>query len=97
MSSDHDGRSRGGSLEDIRVEDVEVENTTAHVLRQVKNRWKALGTIAGTAVTAYAVYHVDTVTGEANGITLDAWVFLLLTLALAAYTAVMLRSDIELE
>lgn len=97
MSSDHDRQSRGGSLEDIRVDDVEVEDTLEHALTQVRGRWKAIGAIVTTAITAYAIYYVDTVTGEATGLTLDAWVFLLLTVALALYTAVMLRSDIELE
>jgi hypothetical protein len=97
MSSEHDSSSRGGSLEDIRVDDVEVDSTFQHALGQVRKRWKAIGATAAAAITAYAVYWVDVVTGDAGGLTPDVWVFGILTVALIIYTAVMLYGDIELD
>ena len=89
MSSEHDGR--GGSLEDIRVDDVEIESPLQYNLGQLKRRWKAFLLIISMALTAYAVYWVE------NTVTLDVIIFAVLAVGALLYTAVMIRSDLELE
>ena len=90
MSSEHDD-SRGGSLEDIRVDDVEIDSPLQYNLQQVKRRWKSFLLIISMAVTSYAVYWVE------NMVTLDVIVFGVLAVGALLYTAVMIRSDLEFE
>jgi uncharacterized membrane protein YcjF (UPF0283 family) len=91
MSSEHDDNRRGGSLEDIRVDDVEIDSPLQYNIKQLKRRWKAFLVILGMALTAYAVYWVE------NAVTPDVIVFGILTVGALLYTAVMVRSDLELE
>jgi hypothetical protein len=90
MSSEHD-ESRGGSLEDIRVDDVEIDSPLQYNIQQLKRRWKAFLLIITMALTAYAVYWVE------NAVTLDVIIFAVLAVGSLLYTAVMIRSDLELE
>ena len=90
MSSEHDN-TRGGSLEDIRVDDVEIDSPLQYNIQQVKRRWKAFLLIIAMALTSYAVYWVE------NAVTLDVIVFGVLAVGALLYTGVMIRSDLELE
>ena len=90
MSSEQN-ESRGGSLEDIRVDDVEIDSPLQYNIQQVKRRWKAFLLIIAMALTSYAVYWVE------NAVTLDVIVFGVLAVGALLYTAVMIRSDLELE
>ncbi|WP_159904132.1 hypothetical protein [Salinirussus salinus] len=90
MSSEHD-ETRGGSLEDIRVDDVEIDSPLQYNVQQLKRRWKAFLLILAMALTSYAVYWVE------NAVTLDVIVFGVLAVGALLYTGVMIRSDLELE
>jgi hypothetical protein len=90
MSSEHD-ETRGGSLEDIRVDDVEIDSPLQYNIQQLKRRWKAFLLILAMALTSYAVYWVE------NAVTLDVIVFGVLAVGALLYTGVMIRSDLELE
>jgi len=89
MSSEHDGR--GGSLEDIRVDDVEIESPLQYNLGQIKRRWKSFLMILSMALTSYAVFWVE------NAVTLDVLIFAVLAVGSLLYTAVMVRADLEFE
>lgn len=90
MSSEHD-ESRGGSLEDIRVDDIEIDSPLQYNLQQLRRRWKSFLLILSMALTSYAVYWVE------NEVTLDVLIFAVLAVGSLLYTAVMVRSDLELE
>ena len=90
MSSEQN-ESRGGSLEDIRVDDVEIDSPLRYNLQQLKKRWKACLVIIAMAVTSYAVYWVE------DMVTPDVIIFAVLAVGALLYTAVMIRSDLELE
>jgi len=90
MSSEG-GSSRGGSLDDIRVDDVEVDSPLQYNLQQLKKRWKAFLLIISMALTSYAVYWVE---GMVNP---DVIIFAVLAVGALLYTAVVIRSDLELE
>lgn len=91
MESEHEDRSRGGSLGEIHERTVEVDSTAVYALRQLRRRWKTVGAILVTAVTTAAVYRIDGTWSK------DALVFGALTVALLAYTVLTLRSDLKLE
>lgn len=91
MESEHDDRSRGGSLGEIHERTVEVDSTLVYALRQLRRRWKTVGAIVVTAITTAAVHRVDGTWSK------DAVVFGALTVALLAYTVLTLRSDLKLE
>ena len=90
MSSEQN-ESRGGSLEDIRVDDVEIDSPLQYNLQQLRKRWKAFLVIIAMAVTSYAVYWVE------NEVNPDVIIFGILAIGALLYTAVMIRSDLELE
>ena len=90
MSSEHDN-TRGGSLEDIRVDDVEIDSPLRYNLQQLKKRWKAFLVIIAMAVTSYAVYWVE------DMVTPDVIIFAVLAVGALLYTAVMVRADLEFE
>lgn len=91
MSSEHDDNRRGGSLENIRVDDVEIDSPLQYNLKQLRRRWKAFLVVVGMALTAYAVYWVE------KAVTPDVIVFGVLAVGALIYTGVMVRSDLELE
>lgn len=93
MSGESDGtHSRSVGLGDITAERaVEPEGRSVRVVKQLRRRWKMFGVILVTALTTYAIYHVD---GE---LTKDAWIFGLATAGLLVYTLLTLRSDLKLE
>lgn len=93
MSGERDGtQSRSVGLGDITTERARgPEGTSVRVVKQLRRRWKMFGVILVTALTTYAVYHVD---GE---VTKDAWIFGLATVLLLVYTLLTLRSDLKLE
>jgi hypothetical protein len=90
MSSEHD-ESRGGSLEDIRVDNVEIDSPMEYNLRQLKRRWKSFLLILSMALTSYAVFWVE------DAVTLDVLIFAVLAVGSLLYTAVMVRADLEFE
>jgi hypothetical protein len=64
---------------------------SGQLLRQLRRRWKILGSIVVTAITTVAIYHVD------GSFSKDAIVFAGLTGALLLYAVLTIRSDLQLE
>lgn len=61
------------------------------ILRQLRRRWKMLGSIVVTSITTAAIYRVD------ESFSLDVIAFVLLTLALLLYTILTIRNDVHLD
>lgn len=67
------------------------DSTAAELIRQLRRRWKILGSAFVTALTTAAIYWVD------DAFTKDAWVFGGLTVVLILYALLTIRSDLKLE
>lgn len=67
------------------------QSTAGQLRRQLRRRWKILGSTLVTALTTVAIYRVDGTFSK------DATVFAFVTAALLVYFLVTVRSDLELE
>ena len=84
--------SRGGSLGQLGGrEEYGPESTANQLARQLRRRWKILGAVVVTTITTAAIYRVD------GGVSTDAIVFGVSTLALLLYVVLTIRSDMQLE
>lgn len=93
MSTEQPGRTGDDrSLEQIREASDAVQKSTLEiVVEKVTERWMFVMAILVVALTSYLLFRID---GE---ITMDVWIFGLLSLGLVVYFLATLRTDIRME
>lgn len=92
LTDGDESRSQSEGLGEIgESREFRPQSTTGQLRRQLRRRWKMLGSILVTAITTAAIYRVDGTFSK------DAIVFASVTVALLVYFLVTIRSDLELE